>query len=170
MHRLAPALLFTGAALLATAWLAEPAIPTTLARSTVAPDELAALRPAMNDLDGQVDLMRARLASPPAYPAPSRDPFRFGRRVAPAAPTPRDVAPAPAPIASSVPSLPRLIAIMVDHRDGAVVRRAVLSNGEGVTVVAVGDAVGAFIVQQIADDGIDLEQKSTSATFHVSLR
>ena len=43
--------------------------------------------------NAQVDRLRERLATPPPYPPPARDPFRFGRATRALAPTPARAAP-----------------------------------------------------------------------------
>jgi len=168
MHRIAPALLFTGLALLARAWIAEPSAPP-LRIPAVASASPANLSPELDDVNAQVDRLHARTAAPPVYPAPSRDPFRFGRRVPVTTPA-REAATPPPAIEAPAPVLPRLIAIVADPVDGVLVRRAVLSDGEGVTVTAVGETVGAFVLRAIGDDGVDLQQRASSAIYHLSLR
>lgn len=165
MHRLAPVLLIGGALLLATS-LGAPAAPTPT--STLAPPELMDAQAAavLAEVNSQVDRLRDRLQTRVEPPVPDRDPFNFGGR--PVEPNRLDV-PFVVNIDDAPPMLtprvlPRVVAVITDSRDGAIVRRAFVAFGSDVLEVRAGDYLGPFIVQAIGDGVIDLldEERSTS--------
>ena len=172
MKRLGAILCFAGAVLVSTHILAPAAPPP--APAAITPQDVAAVAqtaPVVEQVDAQVDRLRERLASPPAYPPPVRDPFRFGQRAEPSRPKPasapamvieRPVAPAPA--------LPRLIAIATNVTDGTSVRTAILSSGDDVQVVKAGDAYGKLVIRSISVDAIELVDPSEGSIYKISLQ
>jgi hypothetical protein len=173
MHRITSALL-VGCGLLLTTWALAPAAPSP-ARPPLSAADQAALNqttPVLADVNAQVDRLRERLASAPQFPAPSRDPFRFGPRPEPAHPTvepaapPAILAPPPAP----APVLPRLVAVMTTEVEGGTQRTAVVSVGDDVQMLRIGQSVGKFIVRSIGEDAVELVDQLTGATFRISLR
>ena len=172
MKRLSAIVIFAGAVLVSTHILAPAAPPPAPAALTSA--DLAAIAqtaPVVEQVDTQVDRLRERLAAPPAYPQPLRDPFRFGQRTEPPRPKP---ASAPAAIvelpAAPAPALPRLIAIATNMTDGSPVRSAVLSAGDDVQVVKTGDTYGKFLVRTIGADAVELTDPAAGSTFKISLQ
>lgn len=169
MKRLAAIIVFAGAVLLSTHILAPAAPPKPLPEINAA--ELAAIdqtQSMVDEVNAQVDRLRERLSAPPGYPAPTRDPFRFGKTVEPAPPKP---APAPPPVAPApaAPALPRLVAIVSDTTDAGSIRTAVLSVGEDVQIVKTGDSVSKLVVQSIGSDAIELADPVSGATFRILL-
>lgn len=171
MHRLASILAFGGVALLVSWAVSAPAAPASAPPPALLVDALDQVTPIVANVNAQVDRMRERLASPPQFPAPERDPFRFGRR--PESPRPAQVviaAPPPGPVEPAGPELPRLVAITAETIDGSVVRRAVLSAGDSVSVVKVGDKIGLFFVRSISLDAAELVDVASSLTYRISLK
>jgi hypothetical protein len=143
MLRIASLTLVGGAVLLMTWVLAPAATRPQRAEAPRAP--AGALTPASSalvDFEHELDRMRARLASRPAYPQPVRDPFRFGRRPV----EPRHET-APVAVPPPAPALPRLVAILSDTVDGVLVRRAALAFDRSVRIAGVGDMVGALRIR-----------------------
>ena len=154
-------------------------------RAVVAAD-LAAIvqsKPVVEQVDAQVDRLRERLAHPPSYPPPSRDPFRFGAKKSSAPSTehsaPSTLAPstlAPSTLAPSTqhpaPSTPavRLVAVATNVIDGALVRTVVLSLGDDVVVAKTGEKVGDYSVKTIGIDVVELIEAGTARTFKISLQ
>jgi hypothetical protein len=171
MKRFAAIVLFAAAVILSTHVLAPAAPPP--ARPAVSAADLALVdqaAPMIDLVNTQVDRLRERLAAPPVYPAPTRDPFRFGTREAPSRPKPA------APVASAVelfvpppPVLPRLVAIAATAGEGGVVRTAVLTVGDDVQILKSGDSVLKFVIKSIGADVVELVDSATGATFRLLL-
>src|SRR5205823_4249244 len=81
MKRLGAIVIFTAAVLVSTKILAPaappPAAPAPRSFELLA---IAQSKSVVDEVDAQVDRLREKLANPPAYPQPTRDPFRFGQR------------------------------------------------------------------------------------------
>jgi len=171
MHRFALALLLGGVVLLVS-WVNAPASPSPDGSGAAATSTLDQLAPVVAEVNAQVDRLRERLSAPPARPRPARDPFRFGRRTEAPRPVATTASEAPAELPSEPPppTLPRLIAIMESATDGAPVRTAVLSEGDGLQIVKPGDTIGRFTVRAIGADALDLVDVATSRTFSISLK
>lgn len=169
MKRLGAVALFAGAVLLSTHILA-PAEPPPSPTSLPAADLLAVARakPLIAQLDAQAERLRERLANPPAYPAPTRDPFRFN---APATPRKTSVTPAPAaPAAAPAQALPKVIAIATSTENGALVRTAVLGMDAEVQVVKPGDTFLNFSIESVGIDSVEILNPATRQTFKISLQ
>jgi hypothetical protein len=169
MHRLAPVLLIGGALLLATS-LGAPAAPTPT--SPLAPLELmdAQATAVLAEVNSQVDRLRDRLQTRAEPPVPDRDPFNFGGR-------PLDADRLDVPLVIDVPPpmplprpLPRVVAVITESQDGAIVRRAFVAFGENVLEVRAGDRVGPFVVQSIGDGVIDLVDDERSTSHRITAR
>jgi len=120
--------------------------------------------PVVSEVNTQVDQLRGRLQQVKPYPEPSRDPFNFGTR---AVPKPASPPPAPAAIEKpAAPVLPELVAIVGDAKSA---RRAVLSAGDDVRFVKVGEATGVFVVQSLSADAMVVDQ-TTGKSYTVTLR
>lgn len=175
MKRFGAIMIFAGAVLVSTHILA-PAAPPPPPPEVIAADlaAIAQSRPAVNQVNAQVDRLRERLARPPEYPPPRRDPFRFGaRRVPPRAGTANPAAPAAVivePVAPPGPALPHLIAIATSVVEGQLVRTAVLTNGDDVVVVKAGNVWRELNVRTIGIDTVELVDTATDRVFTVSLQ
>jgi hypothetical protein len=175
MQKLLAIVIFAGAVLISTRILAPAASPRPLPPLSAADLAGFAQTTAMVDqVNAQVDRLRERLATPPSYPAPTRDPFRFGTKAEPApkapAPAPR---PAPAVVAApaiSMPPLPRLVAIVSNNTDAGPSQRAVVAAGEDVQILKIGDMVSRFVVRSIGVDSVELADSASGATFKISLQ
>lgn len=168
MHRLAPVLLIGAALLLATS-LGAPASPTVAPASAIPAamflDEQAS--GVLTEVNLQVERLRERLASPPPPPSPTRDPFAFGRRMPiPAEGDAEPVAVAPPP----PPPLPRLVGVVAETIDGALVRRAFVSYGDAVLPIVVGDTLGPFVVRAIGPDGVELVNPARETSHVLRIR
>lgn len=166
MNRLALLLVLAGALLLLT-WAIAPAAspPRSTPAAARATDQSAVLA----EVNAQVERLRERLTTPPVYPAPARDPFRFGRRAEPV----RLMVPVPAPpelVVAPRPVLPRLVAVVEDAKDGGLLRSAFLGVGDDVQAYRPGDAVGMFVVRSISADLVELVDPASGATYKISLR
>jgi len=176
MPRLLAIVIFAGAVLISTRILAPAAAPRPLPPLSAADLAAFAQTTAMVDeVNAQVDRLRERLASPPSYPAPTRDPFRFGAKAEPAPPKPP--APAPRPAAAvvaapaiSMPPLPRLVAIISSSTDAGSSQRAVVAAGDDVQILKIGDTVSRFVVRSIGVDAVELADSASGATFKISLQ
>ena len=138
MNRLAAVLLVGGVVLLIS-WAVAPAAPVTSERRTAAFAELTQSTPVITEVNAQVDRLRERLAAPPQYPPPARDPFRFGHRPEPPRPaTPEPSQLSPRPSCRRSRALPALVAIAANPSDGAVTRTAIFAEGEDVQLLKEG--------------------------------
>ncbi len=167
MKRFVAILVFAAAVLVVTHVLA-PAEPTPAA--AVVPRDLAAIgqaAPLVDRVDAEVKRLQQRLAATPAYPAPSRNPFQFGKRTD--RPTGKEVIPRAESAHTTPPRLPRLVAITSTGPTDGARRSAVFAQGDSVTVLASGDAIGALVVRDVTDGGVDLFDPATGTTYHLSL-
>jgi hypothetical protein len=172
MKRLGAIVLFAGAVLFSTHMLAPAEPPASAERERVAAraalTQQAAAADQVEQVNAEVERLRKRLEAQPAYPAPARDPFRFGARAEqkPAA------ASAVAPAAPEPPKLvlPQLIAITTSVDAGVSSRNAVLAFGDNVQVVKPGETFGAFVVRSVGADGVELIESVTGRAATVSLR
>ena len=174
MKRFVAIVLFAGAVLLSTHILAPaaapPSAPIVLATDLAA---IAQAAPIVESVNAQVDRLRERLANPPAYPAPTRDPFRFGGRREPARPTSAEPAP-PDPVvaapAISAPALPHLVAIASNTVEGGLVRTAVLAVGDDLQVLKAGDTIAKLVIRSVGADAVELADPVSGKTFRILLQ
>ena len=162
MLRIASLTLVIGAVLLLT-WVLASARPHRADAVVVEPQEPVTMP--LAEVAADIARLQKRLPAPPPYAKPERDPFRFGRTT--------DVIAAPPPppvVAAPAPPLPRLVAILSDTVNGAIVRRAALRVESAVRILGVGDMAGALRVSAITPDGVDLVDPATGGTFRVPLR
>lgn len=161
-------ILLAGGVVLLVSWIAAPAAPSPVATAAIDEDKLDQAAPVVAEVNAQVERLREKLATPPAYPSPARNPFRFGRRVEPrSVPAARTPEPPPPVIA---PSLPLLVAITATPVDGRTVRTAVLRVGDDVRIVKDGDSVGPFLVRAIREDAVELVDAATAQPYRLTLR
>lgn len=172
MTRFAAIIVFAGAVILFTRMLA-PAEPTPAPRAMPAADftPLDQAAPIIEQMNAQVEKLRERLAAPPTYPAPTRDPFRFGKTAEP--PRPKAAAPAIAArefVPPPPPVLPRLVAITSSVADGVTVRTAVLAAGDDLHMVKAGAAISNLVIRSIGADVVEVADPSTGASFKIFLQ
>lgn len=145
----------SGATLLAT-WLGWSPAPqpaaTPAARSESQPV-------GTNDIQTQAERLQQRVRTELEYRDPTRNPFRFGARPAPTAPTRRpdaaDVAAAmAAPLIQPLPFI--LSGMATQNVDGAAQRTAILTMANDVLFVKEGDRVGTFTVTHVDETGVDV--------------
>jgi hypothetical protein len=82
----------------------------------------------------------------------------------PAAPVPA------APVTPPAPALPRLVAIAATNSDAGVTRSAVLTVGDDVQILKVGDTVLKLVIKSIGTDVVELTEPATGRTFRLSLQ
>jgi hypothetical protein len=152
MNRLASALIVGGAALLLM-WQVTPATSAPPPPRTDVSLELDQAAPVLAQVNAQVDKLRERLAAPPSFPPPSRDPFNFGTRP--------DRVPRPAP--ADAPTIVDALA------PPAPVPPAVFSVDDDVQIVAAGQSIGSFIVRNISADRVVLVHRASNAVFSIKL-
>jgi len=168
MKRTAAGILFLASASLFVSRLVSPAssAPEPRALAAAVPDQTA---PAIADVDREVERLRDRLDPTPERPAPTRDPFSFGR----ATERPRVIAPPPellsVPVAPPQPSLPKLVAILSAAENGTQQRTAVVALGDDVQFKRAGDEIGAFVVQAVNPDALVLTDRSSTTQHTVPL-
>jgi Tfp pilus assembly protein PilP len=171
MPRSVVALALGGVFLLAS-WVNAPADPSPAgARLDLA--TLALLdqtAPVVADVNAQVERLRERLPVTTAVPAPSRDPFRFGRRPEPPPPALEraeaspELAPAP-----RLADPPQLLAILTST-DSGVTRAAVIAVADDVRTVHAGEVIGSWTVKAVTEDAVEFEEASTGRVVRVPLR
>jgi hypothetical protein len=169
MKRFGAVMLFAGAVLLSTHILAPaepPPSPSSLPAADLA--AVAQAAPLAAQLDAQAARLRERLSSPPPYPEPSRNPFRF-RSPAPKTPAKAAAAPAVDPVAP-VPALPHVIAIATNTVGGVAERTAVIGLDADVQIVRPGDTFLNFSIRNVGADGVELVDRATDRTFRISLQ
>jgi hypothetical protein len=173
MNRLAATILFLGGAVLLATWLVPPAGSSPAARVTGAEDGAQdPIAPALAAVNAQVERLRVRVSVPAQFPPPRRDPFNFGVRSVTPAPAASIV---PASETPPMPLLPKLVAILSDSADGGVVQTAVLSDGQSVEFVKLGDGMGSLGVAEglrvtsITTDAVVLLDPASNRTFGLSL-
>lgn len=175
MKRIGAVVIFAGAVLVSTHILAPAAPPPGPAADPVADLALAVQQtaPAVDAVDAQVDRLRERLTHPPTYPAPTRDPFRFGARAdvaKPKAAAPADALVERPALIEAAPPLPRLVAIATAVVDGALVRTAALSTGDDLQILKPGDRYSTFAILAVGVDAVELVETDTGKTFRITLQ
>jgi hypothetical protein len=170
MNRVA-GLLFLGGVILLASWVWAPAAPVSLAPPAASAAGLEQSAGVVAEVNAEVDRLRERLAAPPQFPPPARDPFRFGERPEPARrATPPVLAEPLAPVEPPAPRLPLLVAIAANIADGVVTRTAVLADGDDVRLVKEGDQIGRFVVRSVGADAAELVDPTTSRTYRIVLK
>jgi len=85
--------------------------------------------------------------------------------------SPDSAAPVPAaPVTPPAPALPRLVAIAATNSDAGVTRSAVLTVGDDVQILKVGDMVLKLVIKSIGTDVVELTEPATGRTFRLSLQ
>jgi hypothetical protein len=132
--------------------------------SSAAPVATARAAAAASDIQRQAARLHVRLNDRVDYREPTRNPFRFGARPAPArrAEPVRQAIELPPP--PSVPVVPpiTLAGIATDGEAGTAPQRtAILSTPVGVLLVKEGDAIGdAYRVVRIGEETVELSRTS----------
>ena len=182
-------ILAIGGGLILISWVTSPAARTTPPEPGVSPAEIGradqtaqAVAPLTTQIDDQAARLRAHLARPPAPPKPERNPFRFGglRPTSnPVGPTPDTRASVGRPdlegrrldVSPSI-TLPLLVAITSDARDGGLMRTAVLSINDDMKIMTPGQVFDRFLVESIGPDSVRIVDitSPTRATFIVAIR
>ena len=128
------------------------------------------------DIQREADRLHARLQQVAAYKLPTRNPFRFGTRPAPAS-GPRQAVKAveeiPPPAAESQPPTfrIRLSGIGEDVDGDQVTRTAIISTPDDVHLVKVGETVAdIYRVVSITADSVELVRLDDSSTVRLSLK
>jgi hypothetical protein len=171
VKRFGAIVMFGGAVLVSTHILAPAEQPPQPARASAA--DLQAIQqaaPAVDQVNAEVERLRRRLAAPPAYPAPTRDPFQFGTPLGNGAPK-SSMRSEPVPSNSpppAVPELPRLIAIRSEG-GGSASRSAVLAVADDLHFATVGDAVGGLTVRTVDSRAIELVDPVSGTSYRLSL-
>jgi hypothetical protein len=168
----APLLWLVATATLGSASSAAPRAPAAGQRAArVAPDTLA------EELRGQADRLRERLANAPAPRTPSRDPFRYRVPDTPSGSVPPSAIATPSlrpgeavPARPAVSSL-RLVGIAEDTVDGVLVRRAILSGLGDLFIVGAGESVAdRYTVNAVGADAVELDDRQSGETIRLVLR
>lgn len=182
-------ILAVGGGLILIFWVTSPAARTPAAAPELSAADLAladqaaqAIPPIASQVDEQAARLRARLAEPPQKPQPTRNPFRFKgtevfstekHRRGTGVLSPKSVENTPVPFVSAPAiSLPAVVAITADARDGGLMRTAVLSMHDEMKNVRPGQAFDRFVVEAIGPDSVRLVDitSPTRATFVVAIR
>jgi hypothetical protein len=127
---------------------------------------------AVVDLAAQADRLKARLEAVTAYRQPARDAFQFGLPPRRVEETPKaSVIEAPPVVAAPVRPPYGLAGMATTEENGVVVRTAILSSLQGVSLVKEGDTLETgYRVMSITEDAVTLESTADGAqtTLHLS--
>jgi hypothetical protein len=171
MPRFRTALLL-GVGVLVTTWVSAPAAPTA-PPAPVSVEDMAridALAPIAEELDQEVDRLRAQLATVPKAPEPRRDPFSFGGR----RPAPREAEPvifsevaveAPVELPPAV-LWPTLAAVMVEPTGTT----AVVAWGDAIEFLKADSTFKDFRVVAISGSTLELRHEPSGTLRTLSLR
>jgi hypothetical protein len=163
----------TGAGILATYFASAP--PTFAPGAPAArPDAVAQVpTPPARDIQQQAARLQTRLHQDVEYREPSRDPFRFNARTAPAPRAERAVEPPPEPVTVAVtpaePLVIRLSGVATNSVNGERRRTAILSTPQGIVEAREGDTVGPYRVVRVEDDAVELAA-ADGTTRRITLR
>lgn len=181
-------ILAVGGGLILILWVTSPAARTPPVAPELSAADLAladqaaqTIPPIASQIDAQAARLRARLAERPQQPQPSRNPFRFK-----AAETPKgtgvfstekarkgtELLPVAPFVSAPAITLPTVVAITADARDGGLMRTAALSMNDEMKIVRPGQLFDRFIVEAIGQDSVRLVDitSPTRATFVVAIR
>jgi hypothetical protein len=155
-------------------WVASYA-PAGRPAVTASPPSPAATEAASAAIQREARRLHDRLEHVGSYRQPSRNPFSFVPRRAPAA---REAAPAPIVEEPSVDAIPgpptfrmSLAGLAEDTVDGALVRTAVISTPDTVLLAKIGDVVGGrYRVVSIDAASVDLARVDDGTIVRLSLR
>jgi hypothetical protein len=121
--------------------------------------------------------LRTRLATMPARPGVSRNPFRFEPHARPVAHVTRTVVRDTSPEAGDTqPAAPvrpelHLIGMAEDNANGVVQRTAIVAGLNQVYLVREGDQIAMrFLVRRVATDAVEIEDLADSTPISLGLR
>lgn len=164
-----------GAACLTTGWLLASVLSPPVADLQTLPGRREAqTRPEVDTTSGYAEQLHLRLQQAPPAPVPRRNPFAFvtpARRVAVASVegASADAAPGlPAP-PSVVGPLLTLSGIGTTEASEGTMRTAVVSDGQTVHLIRVGETVGGYTVVDVAEDAVVLAD-ATGAQWRLRLK
>lgn len=171
------AIAYIGGASLLLAWLASAAGDArrpAAARKPSQPGDAAVLQTIAVDVQAQAIRLRARLASAPA-PRPTRNPFAFDYRQAPAA---HRAAPAVSPaIVEEVPAVApepalALVGVAEQRTEAGLVRTAMIAAaGDDLIMIKEGQTLAArYRVTAIGPDVVELTDLTTGTTRRLALQ
>lgn len=173
-----------GGVLLLANWVQAPAAPARSVAAPSAADVASAeqtaqsVDPVARQIDQEAERLRQRLAERAPFAEPVRNPFRFnGTKSVPKGSEPFSTksvekgsdplvlkAPAPPPI-----EMPTLIGLTEDTAAGVETRSAVLTMGDEMAVVKVGQTFSRFIVQSIGLTSVELVDVTSPSRLAVVL-
>ena len=162
---------FVAASCLTAGWIVASVLTPPVARVQVLHERRAAQsRPPVESFEtAYSEHLRWRLQQAPAPPTPRRNPFVFGDRprsdVRSETSERRESEPrndAPLTVAAPVPVGPvyALAGMATSQSAQGPVRTAVLSDGHGVHLVKLGDAIGGYTVTAITETTVTLEDRA----------
>jgi hypothetical protein len=159
----------SGAGILATWFFSMP--PASVPARTVAPAMRVAPTVATKiDIEKEAARLQVHRVDGPRYTEPSRNPFRFNARRAPA-PAPVEVVPvAPPPVLPPPPPRVTLDGVAADTMDAQSQRTAILHTDTGVVLAKEGDEVVGYRVQKIAADAVELVKIDDGSVLRLGLR
>jgi hypothetical protein len=166
---------WTLVAALAAAWFASAAgvigQPPRAPRTVTRTPQAAQVEAVSFDVAAQAQRLRQRLAAAPA-PRPVRNPFDFAPREPLERAAARIVAapPPPSPPVDIEPTL-QLIGIAEDGVGAALVRTAMIADGEELLMVRLGQLIaGRYTVSAIGVDAVELKDATTDRVRRLNLR
>ena len=165
-------MLVSGAGLVAT-WMglvSAPVAPGYVAAPVARPTRQATAG-AASDIERQAARLQTKLRADSNFRPPSRNPFRFGARIAPSpanAPVVAPVEPLPPPVVAPPRPMVKLTGIASDVVNGATERTAIITTDAGLFLVREGETAGEYRVTKIEDEAVDLEGASGSLRLTLS--
>ena len=171
MFRVRPSLLvLLGLALLATRFISSADSSPRVPARDVAADfaEEPAQDPSLDTMRAEVERLRERSQSAPTPAPPARDPFNFGRQ-------PERVRPPVVPAVIEMPTevrpvLPQLVAVIVDAGTGTNVQTAVFATADSVALLSTGESIGAFRIDAISPEAVELVHRDSGRHYTMSLK
>jgi hypothetical protein len=166
---------WTLVAALAAAWFASAAgvIGPARAPRIPRPSQHPAQTDAVSfDLQAQTERLRKRLATAPS-PQPVRNPFVFAVRQPVEVRSPRRAVPPPPPDMAPLDVEPqlRLIGIAENGTGDALVRTAMIADGDELLLVRLGQAVaGRYTVAAIGSDAVELKDVTNDRVRRLGLQ
>jgi hypothetical protein len=168
------ATVYVGIALVLAAWLAAAAGLTVPTEQTAAsrPQATSDTQALADDIQVQATRLRERLAAAPAPRQPSRNPFMFGERPAPAARKSAGIAPAIEPVGPPPEPPLQLVGVAEKKTDQGSVRTAMITaDSDELFMLTEGETLGGrYRVKTIGEDAVELTDLVTGASRRLALR